>query len=752
MGVIDKITINAVAQTDNSVHQSHFGGNALHEKNVAIDGIPTENFGKSALSLGLSNLRYPGGMLEDICDLLENTTSSNLSPRLVNFLDWVKTQNANGASFTVTLGIPTKELFEKGYTASLYQEKVATFAKLIGKDYAGLVNAIEIGNEYSIGQTTINETTYGFRANIAAKSLAEGFQAAGLSGDNQPDILIQMAEIFGRGSDYKGGNHDGANTAIINQLSSGAIDAIDGVVNHYYYIKDHKGNDDFAAPSDTNAVALETRHLYKKIVSWQKAWESVSDKELGLHFTEWNVQKNLADQLGLKGAGTLLKQFSYMIDMGVDSAHVWPIQHKTPNSIAGNPDGTGALKPTGALFQMLSDSLRSQNETAPMKILDLTINDDIAAYETIGFQNDHKTVLYIASRNSEFAQLSLNLQGVIGRMNSISALILGYDPLSSDGLNEMADLAGKNRVVKRKITYEEYQQLKTLVFFDDSKATHIKIHEKSDGTKEYFTYLPEFDDIIPKIADPKLISDYYFATENDVDALIKAVASDELKNLENIRLNLNPFEIVQITIHHDAPLQNDALHIEATIRNLVPQGDGDIGLTAEAFQLPEPDKFDLPINLRNVIGSSAQLHDDTLVGGTTDDILHAGSGWDFIDGGEGHDTLYGGAGNDRLFGGLGNDFLFDGLGSDLLYGGEGADVFVFSDFHASEIDRVCDFNVEEDRLVLQGAEAANQLGRFSAVRLVDNGPNLEIVYDNYRIILEGVNHDGFDFGNIIFVS
>ena len=132
--------------------------------------------------------------------------------------------------------------------------------------------------------------------------------------------------------------------------------------------------------------------------------------------------------------------------------------------------------------------------------------------------------------------------------------------------------------------------------------------------------------------------------------------------------------------------------------------------------------------------------------------MRAGSGWDFIDGGEGHDTLYGGEGNDRLFGGLGNDFLFDGLGSDLLYGGEGADVFVFSDFHASEIDRVCDFNVEEDRLVLQGAEAANQLGRFSAVRLVDNGPNLEIVYDNYRIILEGVNHDGFDFGNIIFVS
>ena len=60
--------------------------------------------------------------------------------------------------------------------------------------------------------------------------------------------------------------------------------------------------------------------------------------------------------------------------------------------------------------------------------------------------------------------------------------------------------------------------------------------------------------------------------------------------------------------------------------------------------MPEPDKFDLPINLRNVIGSSAQLHDDTLVGGTTDDILHAGSGWDFIDGGEGHDTLYGAQG------------------------------------------------------------------------------------------------------------
>ena len=47
-----------------------------------------------------------------------------------------------------------------------------------------------------------------------------------------------MAEIFGGGSDYRGtGNHMQANKDIVQALSAKSIEAIDGVVNHYYYTK-----------------------------------------------------------------------------------------------------------------------------------------------------------------------------------------------------------------------------------------------------------------------------------------------------------------------------------------------------------------------------------------------------------------------------------------------------------------------------------------------------------------------------------
>ena len=90
-----------------------------------------------------------------------------------------------------------------------------------------------------------------------------------------------MAEIFGRGSDYAGtGNHNLANAAIIAQLDDSAINAIDGVVQHYYYIKDHHGSDDFAGSGNGSGINTETRHLRKKIEAWEQQWAQVSTRDL----------------------------------------------------------------------------------------------------------------------------------------------------------------------------------------------------------------------------------------------------------------------------------------------------------------------------------------------------------------------------------------------------------------------------------------------------------------------------------------
>ena len=148
-----------------------------------------------------------------------------------------------------------------------------------------------------------------------------------------------------------------ANKDIVQAFSAKSIEAIDGVVNHYYYTKTHDGDDGFAEINNDGGQKLETRFLFDKIDAWKENWASVSPKDLDLHFTKWNIQKNNADQLGLKSASTLLKQFEYMLEMGVDGAHAWPVQHKTPNALSVNPNGTGNLKPAGALFQLLSQEL-----------------------------------------------------------------------------------------------------------------------------------------------------------------------------------------------------------------------------------------------------------------------------------------------------------------------------------------------------------------------------------------------------------
>ncbi len=64
-----------------------------------------------------------------------------------------------------------------------------------------------------------------------------------------------------------------------------------------------------------------------------------------------------------------------------------------------------------------------------------------------------------------------------------------------------------------------------------------------------------------------------------------------------------------------------------------------------------------------------------------------------------NDFLVGLEGNDILIGGAGDDILVGGLGSDILTGGAGRDSFVFNNFN-EQTDRIRDFNVVEDQLVL----------------------------------------------------
>jgi Ca2+-binding RTX toxin-like protein len=68
-------------------------------------------------------------------------------------------------------------------------------------------------------------------------------------------------------------------------------------------------------------------------------------------------------------------------------------------------------------------------------------------------------------------------------------------------------------------------------------------------------------------------------------------------------------------------------------------------------------------------------------------------------------VLNGGAGNDSINGAAGNDSIYGGLGKDTLAGGAGNDRFVFHTAlnATTNIDRITDFNVLNDTIVLENA-------------------------------------------------
>ena len=494
-----------------------------------------------------------------------------------------------------------------------------------------------------------------------------------------------MAEIFGKGSDYRGtGQHLSANNEIIDQLSNQSKNAIDGVVNHYYYNKRHDGDDQFASDSLTGEIKAETRHLYNKVDAWNAAWSQATGRgELDIHFTEWNVQKLNFDQLGLKGAGTLLKQFDYMIDMGVDAAQIWPIQHKTSNAIAGNNAGDAQLTPAGTLFSMMSYSLQP-NTGGHMRRVDF--GDLYVPYglEMTAYQNAYKTVVYVASRTYDTTNLKMDLRG-FGSVLNMEAIILGYDRATSDGLSEMGDNAGANRVAKRTIDQEEYNNLKQLGFFDESNPNHITISTSSNGNTTYKTYLPEYDNIIAQKWGATEFEDFYFATETDVAGELEFLSGSELGSVADFGVTLDPFEVVQITLD-----QRTDPNAGAAYSN---------GNTNTGSETDTNAPVDLSVTGDLKLASALFVGVDQ----SSQDL------WQAPDIAPTKST---GSSNDNLTGTNGDDRLDAGAGNDTLTGGGGNDTFIFNDAIAGDVDRVTDFEIGRDALALGDVPIGTNLGQL----------------------------------------
>jgi Ca2+-binding RTX toxin-like protein len=663
------MSLSSATPTGSYVQDNQFGTNALYDINIdpAGDMTPYPGFEAALDGLDLTHLRYPGGHAENTFDVtrLEN---GQLRAEVRAFMDWCVANSTPDEMIQVTMVLPTK--------VDVPAAQIEAFVYLLLAEYGDYVSGLEIGNEYSIGKrvdnpdrsthpedipdsdfiSSMTEAEYGIAANRVINAAQDAIDRLAVDRPDlghDPAILIQLGDTNGAGSTYKGnGNWDQANEAILSWLDQRALDAIDGAIAHYYYNKAHE---------DTLAFTGD----FQELRSIDRRIENFNDhlgRDVPLYVTEWNVLNSNYNQLGMASASVVLEMFEIMVQTDVTDAFIWPLQHRTSNSIAGNRSADDMdLTPAGGAFQMMSETLRPVTSaetgriTAMQSIETEWSGSNGGEVEINHYSSTYHDVLYVSLRDLDPGSVTVELQPFLAEAVSVDVTRMTMDPGSSDGLSDMADENGLNRVGRREITPEERAALERLAFFDPDNKNHIQI--TSDGQAR--TYLPNIDGIVTLSADPQTITDYYFATETDVDPQFIEVTGNFIGS-GRVSLDLMPYDVVQIVVE------------KKWVQD----------------------------------GTSA---DEVFVGGYGQDVVLARNGNDTISTGEGADTIKGGFGNDHITAGSGDDSINTGLGDDTVLAGAGDDLIV-----AEAGTKLIDGGLGKDMLQLE-------LTRDSYTATLENG-------------------------------
>ena len=230
---------------------------------------------------------------------------------------------------------------------------------------------------------------------------------------------------------------------------------------------------------------------------------------------------------------------------------------------------------------------------------------------------------------------------------------------------------------------------------------------------------------------------------------------------------------MQLVIEHSGETRAEAQKAETLtlIEKLLPETSDGLEISSDHFEFNKIPIPALPnLEQRETLPTSTDLHNQHLEGTENDDLLSSAAGWDVLiglagqdtlisgngndhlDGGTGHDVLRADGGQDTLFGGSGNDTLDGGLGSDHLTGGAGSDSFVFKHFSSGDRDVIADFTIGEDKLFFDLSTIEFSGAQFSPFTITQTSDGLQFSYDDYRLILEDVTLDTFDFADVVFVN
>lgn len=637
--------ITAVGKASQMVGKSHFGGNALWQMDHEIP-----EFTQKIASLGIGNLRWPGG---SIAELFFDPANPD-HPLTCGRTDEIKLDHDKILSFTqimnlaastgrsLDLVLPTRHLLGEPDDAgnrTIDMKAVADITEFVKAalqpdgDYAdATIASFEIGNEYW-GGGNMTAAEYGRVANVLVKAVQAGIDAAG--SDQKPKILVQMGEAWGR--DFEpGGAHYGkgltwgqtlerANMDILDGLDATARAMIDGLIDHHY-------------PRTGDELAYNGWNHEKKLSVWQNA-----GLDLPTHITEWNISSyglRTGQDRFANGQG-LLEAFEYLIRMGAGSAYVWPITQSTPTDLTGKP-GVGAnnLSVSGAVFKLLSENVRGMSWQN-------TNIEDIPEIESSLYVGGNRAVLFLTADEDKAFSQTLDLTSLVpGGWNADVSLRLSQMKVVRD--RSMDQYVGTDQGAQ-------------ILAGPMGTSPHVAV-----DLAPYETIMVVIERISPL---PPPAPHYRIEGTRHAE-LLRGVEISEaiLGGGGNDTIWGNGGNDTILGGEGDDFLYGgagkDVLHGETGNDRLYGSAGADV-------------LYGMAGNDRLFGGAG----NDRLVGADGNDILDGGEGNDDLIGGSGDDSFAGDYGNDRLWGHDGNDALDGGHGNDTLRGGNGNDRIIDAQGH-----------------------------------------------------------------------
>ena len=729
-----------------------FGANFVYDYE-RIGDLPWERFDELIDQLGSPQLRYPGGnAIETAFDYLNPDSSVDLDgDPVMGLSDFIAFTGTRGIEPIILL--PTRPFLPneshpllvwdaaKGGWAidpAAVPQARAVIDSLVTKalaaaDQAGVtIAAFQIGNEfpgvtYSADDGTprhMSGAQYGVLANEIAQWIDETVAAAGTQGD--PQVLVQVRGDFNHGG-TGWTSIQATNARVLEQFDADGLAAIDGTSSHIYFREGKTPGDGLSIHSyDTLGDRIA------ELAALSDPWSAAAGRDLGLHITEWSVQKTTIEDPNAQQwqnrdfewhvsaawkdvANFGLKQIAPMLEMtaafnlaNVQSAQLWPVMFGA--TALGLEENGGTLTVPGALVAVMTDLLPGT------RYLDVDLDAEAAGYDLHVFEGDAGAHVFVSALTEIERVYEVDLSAFAPAGATVSVTYLRADTSASDG-----------RFI-------------------------------SDG----YTYI---------------VGDAVWL-EADLPGLLTTVTEPLVQ--DTVSLTLGAYEMAVISVNNglwnriegtDAAESLKGTAQDDWIRgydgadslrggagaDLIEGGAGNDALSggrgADQIEGGAGDDDILGGAGRDLIKGGAGLDTiragagrDQIFAGRGDDVVHGGRGGDMMRGQQGRDALFGDDGNDLLRGGGGADMLDGGDGrdrlrgdggNDMLTGGTGADRFIFLMDQNSGKDEIVDFTPGEDMLELRDG-GGDVLAQISVLQ---SGDHVDLTWDTGSVRLLNITLD-----------